>query len=552
MTSIIASQATGLSTTPDYSVTFEPVGKHVVGKLSGVIIVDSHNALQLNETRHAPTYYFPKEDVNMDALTSTSHRTHCPFKGDASYWSVSAGGRMLENMAWAYETPYPQLPELEGRIAFYTNKMDTWLEDGVQTSPTSESADDNVQPNPLVQWVISEAWDAPTSRELTARLTRQLNEMGMAISRVNIVIQTLHPLIVATSYRWKQGEEGVTRLDAPYALREETGYNASPFIPIFRGMGGIRRWIGSDDENDDFPVLADLRATGVTDYVAMPMRFSDGQINAVTLATNNADGFSTEHLGWVHEIIPALSRYYEVHSKRRTSSTLMQTFLGRYTGQRVLDGLIQRGDGEDIHAVIWFSDLRNSTPIAEKLGRVSFLNYLNRFFDCMAGAVIENEGEVLRFIGDAVMAIFPITHQSDDNCEPGDERMGSCAARDATARAVAAAHEATRRIRLANELCEVEGLPCMGYGIGMHVGHVTYGNIGTEDRLEFTVIGSAANEAARIESMSKELGRNVIVSQAFEQTYGGDDLISLGEHNLRGVSEAQTIYTLQPDPETNS
>ena len=129
--------------------------------------------------------------------------------------------------------------------------------------------------------------------------------------------------------------------------------------------------------------------------------------------------------------------------------------------------------------------------------------------------------------------------------------MGSCAARDATARAIAAAREVTRRIHLANEQCEVEGLPCMGYGIGMHVGHVTYGNIGTEDRLEFTVIGSAANEAARIESLSKDLDHNVIVSEAFEKTYGGDDLVSLGEHSLRGVSEMQTVYTLEADPELN-
>jgi adenylate cyclase len=537
----ITAHATGLSTTPDYSVATEPVDRHIVGELFGKVIVDSRNAIQLNETRYAPTYYFPKEDVNMDALTSTSHHTHCPFKGDASYWSVSAGGRMLENVAWSYEDPYPVVPELQGRVAFYADKMDAWFEDDVRVTPERENTDKDVHTNPLAQWIISEAWDAPTSRELTARFIRQLNKFGMQISRVNIVIQTLHPLIVATSYRWKPGEE-VERIDAPYAMREEIGYYASPFVTIFNGMGGLRRWIGTDDENDDYPILADLRAQGVTDYAAMPMRFSDGQINAVTIATENPEGFSTEHLGWMHEILPALSRYYEVHAKRRTSSTLMRTFLGRHTGQRVLDGLIQRGDGEDIHAVIWFSDLRNSTPIAEKMGRENFLAYLNRFFDCMAGAVIDNEGEVLRFIGDAVMAIFPIADQGEE-----ERRTGGCAARDATARAIEAAREATRRIEAANEQCLIEGLPCIGYGIGMHVGHVTYGNIGTEDRLEFTVIGAAANEAARIENVTKELGRNVILSQDFSEMYGGDDLESLGEHSLRGVSAPQTVYTLKSD-----
>lgn len=536
----VHSDTTGLSTTPDYAVTTEPVGRQIIAELAGKVIVDSRNAIQLNETRYAPTYYFPKEDVCMDALTNTSHRTHCPFKGDASYWSVTAGGRMLENVAWGYEDPYQSMPELKGRIAFYADKFDAWYDDGVRITPERKEADTVPQVNPLAHWVLSEAWDAATSRELTARFIRQLNEFGMRITRVNIVLQTLHPLIVATSYRWAPGEE-VVRFDAPNELRDNGVFDASPLAKIFNGLGGVRRWIDADDKNDDFPVLADLRASGVRDYVAMPMRFSNGQINAVTLATDNPDGFKTEHLGWLHEILPALSRYYEVHANRRTASTLMKTFLGRHTGQRVLDGLIRRGDGEDIHAVIWFSDLRNSTPIAEQLGRKEFLGYLNRFFDCMAGAIIENEGEVLRFIGDAVMAIFPIAENVDADC-----REGSCPARDATARAAAAAREAMRRIEHANTECETEGLPCMGFGIGMHVGHVTYGNIGTEDRLEFTVIGAAANEAARIEGMSKILQRNVILSQDFHDVYGGGDLESLGEHTLRGVQAPQTVYTLMP------
>ncbi len=541
--STILSNTTGQSTSADYTLSVKPVTRHIIGKLAGEVIVDSRNAIQLMETRHAPAYYFPKEDVRMDALTSTTHRTHCPFKGDASYWSVAAGGRMLENMVWGYENPYPQALELQGRVAFYADKMDAWYEDGVQIMAPERGAGEHIlQANPLAQWALSEAWEASTSRELTARLIRQLNEFGMQITRVNIVLQTLHPMIVAISYRWNSGDDEVTRFDAPNEIRDSGQLDASPFAVVFSGMGGVRRWIGTDGTDDDFPVLADLRAAGVTDYVALPMRFSNGQINAVTLATDSPEGFKTEHLGWLHEVLPALSRYYEVHANRRTASTLMQTFLGRNTGQRVLDGLIRRGDGEDIHAVIWFSDLRNSTPIAEELGRDAFLDYLNRFFDCMAGAIIDNEGEVLRFIGDAVMAIFPIADQSDKNC-----REGSCPARDATMRAVDSAREATRRIQQANAVCETEGLPCIGFGIGMHVGHVTYGNIGTEDRLEFTVIGSAANEAARIENISKEVGRNVIVSQEFHDTYGGDDLESLGTHALRGVSEPRTIYTLKPE-----
>ncbi len=368
-----------------------------------------------------------------------------------------------------------------------------------------------------------------------------MTESGIAISRLRVIIPTLHPMIAATAYGWKRGDEVAERFDLDFELAAGDKFQNSPIASIFQGMGGIRRWIGPEDDNDDFPILADLREEGATDYVAMPIWFSDGQVNAITMATDQPGGFTTEQLGWIHEILPPLSRYYEVHAKRRASETLMKTFLGQHTGRRVLDGLIRRGDGETIHAVIWFCDLRNSTSIAESMEREVFLDYLNRFFDCMAGSVLDNGGEVLRFIGDAVLAIFPI---GEDTQNPtADYRESACRGHEACQRATMAAQEAGRRIVEANKICATDGMPEFGYGIGMHVGDVIYGNIGTQDRLEFTVIGAAANEAARFEDLTKKLGRSMIVSQAFADVFMGD-LESLGEHTLRGVDKAQTVYAL--------
>ena len=169
----------------------------------------------------------------------------------------------------------------------------------------------------------------------------------------------------------------------------------------------MRRWIGAE-RYDDFPVLAELWAEGMTDYVAMPMIFSDGQINALNMATDHPSGFTTANLGFIHEVLPVLSRFFEVHSQRRNSVALMRTFLGRRTGECVLDGQVKRVDGEDIYEVIWFCDLRDSTPISDSMSREDFLRYLNQFFDCMAVAVSDHGGEVLRFVGDAVVAIFSI------------------------------------------------------------------------------------------------------------------------------------------------
>ncbi len=546
----LAAAVSGQSTAADYALTITPAPCHIRGEVSGHAIVDSRRAFVLRETRHAPTYYFPREDVRMDLLRQTKHHTHCPFKGDATYWSVETGkpgDAGVENVAWSYDVPYPGIEQITGYIAFYTNKMDMWWEDGSCVSPQRDGmpamSDMAALANPLSRWIINEAWEATTSRELTARFARQLNECGMSLTRLRVIIQTLHPLIVAMAYRWQNDAEDVERFEVSNALHEEVKFTKSPLTHIFEGLGGVRRWISPDDDGDEdeYSIMADLRAEGATDYVAMPMRFSDGQINAVTLATDAPEGFNTQHLGWLHEILPALSRYYEVHAKRRAASALMKTFLGSYTGERVLDGLVKRGDGEDIHAVIWFCDLRDSTPIADSIGREEFLGYLNQFFDCMAGAVLDNEGEVLRYVGDAVLAIFPIKETSGDAV-----REGECPACDACARAAKAAREAGRRIAVANAECRERGLPYMDYGIGMHVGTVAYGNIGTADRLEFTVVGRAANEAARIEGLSKELQRNALVSQAFKDAYGGE-LEPLGEHVLRGVGAPQAIYALSDD-----
>jgi len=541
----VAATVSGMSTSDEYLVSIDPVNQRLRIDIGGEIIADSDNVLVLRETRHAATYYFPKQDVRMDLLEQTNHKTYCPFKGDATYWTILVGSGKLENAAWSYENPYSDAEGIKGCIAFYPDKVDAWWEDGELVTASDSSATAALPTaNPLARWVIDEAWDAATSRELTARFGRQLEECGIAIQRLRIYIRTLHPMISASSYRWERGVQEVERFDVGYEMREDERYINSPLVPIYEGMGGVRRRIGPDDGDDDYPILADLRAEGATDYVGVPMRFSDGQINVITMSTDQPGGFTTEQLGWIHEIIPPLSRYYEVHAKRRASETLMKTFLGLHTGRRVLDGLIRRGDGESIHAVIWFCDLRNSTPIAESMGREAFLDYINRFFDCMAGAVMDQGGEVLRFIGDAVLAIFPIGNPAAGPLD--DYRSGACVAFDACNKAAAAAREAGRRIEEANKVCREEGIPEIGYGIGMHVGDVTYGNIGTQDRLEFTVIGAAANEAARIESSTKELKRPVIVSQSFADIYMGN-LDRLGEHNLRGVEKPRTLYALPLD-----
>jgi adenylate cyclase len=218
------------------------------------------------------------------------------------------------------------------------------------------------------------------------------------------------------------------------------------------------------------------------------------------------------------------------------AASLLDTYLGPHAGERVLNGLIRRGDGEDIRAVIWFCDLRGSTPLAQSMSRDEFLACLNDFFDCVAGAVLDQGGQILRFIGDAALAIFPIEDESDTT-----GLQASCQ------RAIAAAREASARMKSYNAGRVKVSAPELGYGIGLHVGEVTYGNIGTGNRLEFTVIGEAANLAARIESLCKTLGEPVLLSADFA-TCNPDQVVSLGEHSLQGIDAPVEIFALR-DPE---
>jgi adenylate cyclase len=199
-----------------------------------------------------------------------------------------------------------------------------------------------------------------------------------------------------------------------------------------------------------------------------------------------------------------------------------------------MDGLVKRGDGEDIHAAIWITDLRDSTELAASMSRDDYLSLLNRYFDNVAGAVLDHGGEVLKFMGDSVLAIFAIGDRDDKHPE-------------ACARALAAAVDAVQRFEAFNEERAAQGVTSLRFGIGLHRGDLTYGNIGTAKRLDFTVVGSAVNEAARIESLSKTLKRRILMSSAFSESIP-ERTTSLGYHTLRGAIGEREIFCLRGAP----
>lgn len=398
--------------------------------------------------------------------------------------------------------------------------------------------------NPFVAWLLTEGSNITDAAELVERLARRLVEAGVPLWRVVCLIRTLHPQVIGVRYVWRSGS-GISEELAPmHNNLHPLHYPDSPMGAILDGtLASIRQRLDVPGVKLDFPIFHKLRGQGATDYVAMPLEFSGNQTNAIAFACDRPGGFMASELRQLYQTLPVLTRLLEVHTLRRTAKTLLDTYLGRYTGERVLNGLIERGDGDDIHAAIWFCDLRDSARMAEAMSREAFLAILNDFFDCTAGAVLDHGGEVLRFMGDAALAIFPtgVVSTAVDR--------GSCDSEAACRAALAAAVDAQTRMETLNHIRTQKGEPPLRFGLGLHIGDVMYGNIGVPGRLEFTVIGAAANEAARLEGLCKPLNKSILISSEFEHCVNGK-LVSLGHHPLRGVGAPQEIFTLRDRDES--
>jgi adenylate cyclase len=381
---------------------------------------------------------------------------------------------------------------------------------------------------PVIDWLLHKGRLLGTPEAVVGELCSRVRAQGMPLDRVGFFFWTLHPQYFGVAMFW-DGKQ-VKSAPGTRAVLESDTYLKSPTARIREGERAIRRKLERADCPLDFPVLEELKAEGVTDYVIVEVVFSSGSRNSISLATRRPGGFSDHDISEVQQLLHVFALTMENYIHRDMARTLLETYLGRISGSRVLDGQVQRGDGSEIDAVIWFSDLRDSTPLSASLGGRTFLELLNEYYETTAGAVLEHGGEVLRFIGDASLAVFPIT-------SGGDSRQATCV------RAVAAARAARERGRAANERRRGAGLSPFSFGVGLHVGRVLYGNIGTPNRLEFSVIGSAANETARIEALCKTTQRDVVLSREVMAELG-ERWPSLGEFDLRGVARPVEVFAL--------
>ncbi len=381
----------------------------------------------------------------------------------------------------------------------------------------------------VVAWMLHEGRSNTHMREFGDDMCRRVVEAGIPLWRAFCGIRTLHPQIAATAYVWRRGQGTAERRTALHGIEKTPVFTQSPLAEVTRTRRAIRRRLDDPNVALDYAVLETFRAEGGTDYVAMPMVFSSGEINSISWLTDRPGGFTDAEIAGLAEVAEMLTVLVETQTHRRIVSALMDTYVGHRTGERVLSGAIKRGDGETIRAVIWFCDLRGFTSLSDTLPRELLLDLLNEYFEIMVNSVAAEGGEVLKFIGDGMLAIFELRAQ--------DHVAERCAAALRAARAAQAAVAARNPDRIAAGHAEIR------YGLALHLGEVTYGNIGAPNRLDFTVIGPAVNHATRIEKLAGRLDRRVVTSASFAAA-AEVPLMSLGTHSLVGVSEPQEVFTL--------
>jgi len=378
----------------------------------------------------------------------------------------------------------------------------------------------------IVQWLYADAAIHDDSLGLIGDLAQRLRAGGIPVDRATTGILLLHPNVRAEAAIWTS--DGTRELRR-YLEREyvDASYENSPLKIVHQEKRSVRCRISQVAEGPEFGIIPDLRAEGFTDYIALPMPFSDGTTKAVTFATKARDGFTPSHLSVFDSISLPLATICELKTLQRTARTLMDTYVGGRAGGRVLNGTIKRGEGEWISAVVSFADLRGFTKLSNTLPADKLVVFLNKYFGAMTEAVEAHGGEVLKFIGDEVMAIFPYETQAE--------------AADAAHRALMAAHDTNHRISQINETNTCSYTPDMSVGIALHAGDVFFGNVGGETRLDFTVIGPVVNMSARIAELAKNHNVDILVSGAIADIMGCHANL-FGTYQVKGFEEPVSVF----------
>ena len=380
----------------------------------------------------------------------------------------------------------------------------------------------------VIDWLTRGARSAVRVDQFVTQTCEQLVDCGLPLWRSGVFVRTLHPNMLGRNFVWRR-DGGVTMGAMPHGDQDEDYFLSSPLAIVFeQGLEVRKRLVDTGAGN--VPFFAEMQAEGATDYIALPLLMSDGTIHAVSWITQHPNGFSEPQLADLRALMPSLTRMIEVWLLRRTAAGLLDNYVGARAGARILAGQIRRGHTESMHAAIWLSDLRGFTPLSDRLSPEAVVEVLNAYFACQVPAILNHGGEVLKFMGDGLLAVFPITDKEGDT-------------ETVCRRVLDAARECRKSVAAMTYSYENETLANFRFGLALHIGKVLYGNIGGGDRLDFTCIGPAVNLAARIEKIAGRLNRTVLASTAFASQVdtGWTDL---GLFSVAGFAAAERVYGL--------
>lgn len=371
----------------------------------------------------------------------------------------------------------------------------------------------------VTQWMLSASARHLPPAEYIRQLVARLEQASFPVSRLVFTLRTMHPEVWLESVRW-DADQGAHVLRRDHAFESEPLFQQSPVGRMYRGEPGFRHRLEEAPDPVSYPILAELHEAGFTDYLIAPLELAPGFFSYVSCSTRAPGGFSEADLAlWDALQLPLAATVADM-STRTALSSLLTAYLGSHAAAYVQSGHFRRGDGEAINAVIWFSDLRGFTSFADTHGPAEVIERLNRYFDLVGSAVETRGGGILKFIGDGILAVFPVEEGTD----------GTGAAESA--------------LDTAREVLQQASEGSLELGIGLHLGKVTFGNVGTSHRLDFTVIGGPVNEAARVEALCKDIGVPLLVTEPVAELIRQDCLVSVGTHTLRGARSPKALFTL--------
>lgn len=386
--------------------------------------------------------------------------------------------------------------------------------------PTAARSDD------VVHWLINETREQRFVDNIFAELCVRLQRAGIPLKRASLHLLIHHPQWLGARILWVNGAQEATITRVDYDVRQRPEYIGSPVEEIQGGVAEIRENLERDPAlGRKHGVYTELRASGLTDYVAWPMHHTLGKRHMVAFSTDRPGGFDDAHIAALTNMLPILALVSEIRMKNRLARTLLETYVGAHAGEMILAGATRRGSGTTVHAAILICDLRDFTKISDNWPRDDVIELLNDYFDAVSEPVAKYGGEILKFMGDGLLAIFPLNDPK------------------ACANLLHAVTEARQAMTALNDKNQKNGTAPLRYGIGVHVGDVMYGNIGSRSRLDFTVIGPAVNMASRLETLTKQLGKPVLLSRAFADLVAGEfKLEHVGEHSVRGFAEPIELF----------